>query len=137
MFQCLVHLHLCCCGIRTWLENCVESTCPCLSDPTIRNSEKSLLQLFELPKDVMHTVIIEKLNQSLQHSSNWQQLAERLDITKEHVERFPGRNLSEQLLQYLQTKRPHITVREFAQVLQDTGHSDAVESLKAFASSKT
>ena len=84
----------------------------------------------------MHTVN-EKLNQSLQHSSNWQQLAERLDTTKEHVEHFPGRNPSEQLLQCLQTKRPHITVREFAQVLQDTGHSDAVESLRSFASSMT
>ena len=84
----------------------------------------------------MHTVI-EKLKQSLQHSSNWQKLTERLDITKEHVERFPGRNPSEQLLQYLQTKSPQITVREFAQVLQDTGHSYAVESLKTFASSKT
>ncbi|XP_074621458.1 netrin receptor UNC5B-a-like isoform X3 [Acropora palmata] len=102
-------------------------------DPTISNSEKSLLHLCELPEDVMHTVI-EKLNQSLQHSSNWQQLAERLDITKEHVERFPGRNPGDQLLQYLQTKRPHTTVREFAQVLQDTGHSDAVESLRSFAS---
>lgn len=105
-------------------------------DPTISNSEKSLLHLCELPEDVMHTVI-EKLNQSLQHSSNWQQLAERLGITKEHVEHFPGRNPSEQLLQYLQTKRPRITVREFAQVLQDTGHSDAVESLRSFASSMT
>ncbi|XP_067041653.1 uncharacterized protein [Acropora muricata] len=105
-------------------------------DPTISNSEKSLLHLCELPEDVTHTVI-EKLNQSLQHSSNWQQLAERLDTTKEHVEHFPGRNPSEQLLQYLQTKRPRITVREFAQVLQDTGHSDAVESLRSFASSMT
>lgn len=84
----------------------------------------------------MHTVI-EKLNQSLQHSSNWEQLAERLGITKEDFERFPGRNPSEQLLQYLQSKRPHITVREFAQVLQDTGHSDTVESLRSFASSMT
>ena len=84
----------------------------------------------------MHAVI-EQLDQSLQHSSNWQQLEEMLDITKEHIGRFTGRNPSEQLLRYLQTKTPPITVREFAQVLQDTGHSDAVKSLKSFVSSKT
>ena len=80
----------------------------------------------------MHTVI-EELDQSLQRSSNWQQLAERLDFTKEHIGHFAGRKPSEQLLRYLQTNTPHITVREFVQVLQDTGHSDAVESLKSFA----